>query len=1268
MAMRVIIWQVVLKTYLDERLYMLFNLFKKKERNTKSHNKKNRILLIRKKATINQDKKHEEQDNKIFDPIVFVNNPLNTEEKDVIGLNSVIASIKAAINKGAKMIGVIADYGTGKSSLIELLARKSDHTKIIKINMWDCLHAKKESEDSLVSVSNLTKSFLYQLASGCSLKLAQYINKRLSKNYGIISFSIKSKSFWIYIIPALILFVINLIINNATQNGIGTILNVLNIELVPWTTVIKYISPFFLLGSILLAFIGLRQTSIAYSHGKNQGERETEINDVFDTYNDIAAELCKRGKPNALIIIEDLDRISYKNIVIGFLRELYRFQNLLPEKYKSKMVFIISVKPEYELKLEKIDNFEDDKNTFTKLFDFVVNLKTIHVEDYENILLNIIGEDKESVGDLIDKKFDDRLPDSFFWLLQGKNLTIRNLKDRLNQAINLCINIKNKDYKNAYVNFKSCAAVTYLESTYGKEYYKLVNQETEFADVVRSSYIIRNDPNIADRKDKIKEGIKSSIFKGVNVTPLFIEDLTNMIFSGTIDDDFRMYFYSYPKGSYIKTSDEKDIFNLLLLPLENKEDEKLDEKVERILDKYENNQKNRKNIIKDCISQISLDINAEIKDTYPLIVLKNYYIFKQAIEKNYKAVLDTMEKELIWVPETTQIALETFAKIYNYDFSNKELLLIQYSERLYNKMKGIDAQIVINIRLELINILGDDIKLFNRFFISPDKPFITALELFSIKNISASLLLIDQNKININNIEYVAQKINENKLKKEDYKTSEKIYEKVISIANATIDVHSKSQAAKHLLDFLIINLTSNDMFFEYIYNKVKINELIDYINKLPIELVSMLYLNKLDELMISDGLSEQVIKKLESNNLYHTFILSMNKSSKLDQIDYSDERINDLIVEALISINEKQPKTVIAVRKAIIVTKNKDVLFNYSDLFHDNYPIITNEELNMFSDLSESFSYIDRTKVNDSNYEYFCEFFNAKSKGPDDCYSIFVNILDERLATSVMAPVIVKIVDKLDFSKIDFQNMYEEQQQDSCECIKTAMEFNNAEKCVAFMKRVNTLIESLERTVIAAGMKNEYILLINEIDHPTNYTIQWLKDNDIDFELSSNITEALFKEGEFTKYIIGETIYEEKLEFNPEIIDNKYYIEAYTKSDNAYEIMKNNEDFLYYILNKKLFVGFDARRCRPLYKLAPSIDLFEYVIKNLSETDLQEYIENTLKINNSEEAKRFVELATKGENKSKFTATEMQKSFKKILPSNSKTSFTMLMKNRVNN
>ena len=60
-----------------------------------------------------------------------------TATKDWIGFDSYLETLNNAIDDNAKFIGLISDYGTGKSTLINMLKKDQEQksNKLIKINL-----------------------------------------------------------------------------------------------------------------------------------------------------------------------------------------------------------------------------------------------------------------------------------------------------------------------------------------------------------------------------------------------------------------------------------------------------------------------------------------------------------------------------------------------------------------------------------------------------------------------------------------------------------------------------------------------------------------------------------------------------------------------------------------------------------------------------------------------------------------------------------------------------------------------------------------------------------------------------------------------------------------------------------------------------------------------------------------------------------------------------------------------------------------------------
>ena len=60
----------------------------------------------------------------------------SVSQKDIIGFDSYILALKNSIKNNSKFIGLLSDFGTGKSSLIKMLNDdKSMNSDVITINL-----------------------------------------------------------------------------------------------------------------------------------------------------------------------------------------------------------------------------------------------------------------------------------------------------------------------------------------------------------------------------------------------------------------------------------------------------------------------------------------------------------------------------------------------------------------------------------------------------------------------------------------------------------------------------------------------------------------------------------------------------------------------------------------------------------------------------------------------------------------------------------------------------------------------------------------------------------------------------------------------------------------------------------------------------------------------------------------------------------------------------------------------------------------------------
>ncbi len=892
-----------------------------------------------------------------YSPIVFVNNPVTDPSHDVIGFNSQIETIEAAINDGATMIGVIADYGTGKSSMMELLCKKyaKPHApKPIRINMWDSL-TRTDNQGKAPTVSDLTKTFLFQLSNGNDDTFSSYVNKALSKNYSNISFA-ASNTFRLTLcaVVAALLFGLYL---TASISDTGIIKS-----LPEWLSWIQYIAPYvralkpwFLISSIAVLVWGIKNLSVAFSYWKTPEKREVEINDIFETYKAIIKKITPLGNRKRLILIEDLDRINQKDVVVDFLKELYRFQESI-KKHRDRIVCIVSIRPESELVTNKPEIATHDETNkyphtaakedfslliYPKVFDTTIFLKPIHFDDYDSILMGLIKsnpEKKDALQRLIGEEINDTLPSSFRWIKNGTNLTLRDIKDRLNHAVSIMVSLKNKSHTgNSAADFKACTAVTYLESQYPSDYYRLIKNESAFAKFIKKSHKIVNDTKLPENTSDLKKCF-TDCFTDEDYCEDFQNALCSMVMEKLFNDDFRMYFYTYPKDSHIKTTEERELCNCLLFPNQCKLPDNLDECVaEAYMNGYN-----------ETIAQTMKTL-----DVFPSIILENGTLLDHATSISMTKAFALFLSKII-ESEDSQSSLSPYWERVRYIKDDRRKRFISLC---VNKIAVLsDPERIIHHRMEIITGLGKQISEFSLLFDGIDStPQITKDEIDLVSDPLIYIPLISIQKIKPEQKDYLCMAINATQLA---YYIG--IGDIAISIMKHLVSIIPAEDIGSNVLTFLQVNrLTDIELFSVVCSANIPQEQLSKYINMFDPTELSKEHFVLLDQLAFDNHIKEEIVSCMLENGLFFTPILFYTKQKLLAQMD-KFIGYREKIREACEKINALQPKLIPEFRKYCYFTAKETRL---EDLYFNSYPLITTEEYLLFSNAADAIHHIN-TKV----------------------------------------------------------------------------------------------------------------------------------------------------------------------------------------------------------------------------------------------------------------------------------------------------------------
>lgn len=1176
------------------------------------------------------------EDVEINNSTIFVNSPISDEEQDILGIKTFVDRINQAINDGANIIGVVGDYGTGKSSLIELIKKK--HENSININMWGNKKQDEKENKNETTIRSLTKSFLFQMSMGKDENFAKYISKKLSKSYGMLSIVLSDKSILKSLIAPGLIFLVYLLLNtmpgNIYENSIYLNLHnmfdftncewIKNFMIVLYTISINLKN--FILGVAIWKLVNvLFNKSILFSLWDSQGKRVPNENDLYDIYIEIANKITENlsSGEKRIIVIDDLDRANDKKDVKDFIKEIYKFNSVLKDEIKQKIVFIFEVKSEESLK-----NFEKKVETtvttsqcdssqkeepyknelYKKVFGFKVNLNTIHYNDYEAILLELLIQKQKEGKKILNLKIEDKLPEEFSYIIKGENLTIRDIKERLNRSFEIYENLTKKcDENSDTIQYKKCALVAYLESEYPIEILELKNHEQKFSEILEEAYKYKQENiTLEERKSKIALLIEKSNDKR------FPLEIAEMIANDLIDEDFRLYFYNYPKGQRIKTSDELYVRDIILEPQKNKEID--DEKIKKAI-------KKDRNIVYKYLERrmnFNLPFDKNIFDSCILygIALKNFYT----------KVLETLKEEVKWNIQNIEESGEIIRKINNYKVDSEEILK-EYASFLKEEFKQLTNEEIINVRKKIIaSTQFRYILCFKDVFISQNIPLITEEELNMINNIEGKLQLINGKIIDSKSITYIVKAINKEKLSEESFNTALNIYKEI----NDNIRLKT---IASDILEFLIKNNKKDDVLFDAVSEAfrnnrkvVEENHIASYLNNLDKNEISDNYLKDIELMQIREQLSNDILNLLKENKYYETLwinLIKQNRCSELELVNNIDEKLK--LVENIYSIIEDD---IILLRKEII---KQELYSQYKDLFFKPYPIISKEEIDILENIQKFKELIDYTNLSEVEIEYIVHKINKIEYNSKELIDV-LEMLDSNVANSIKDRDLINLFfDKLQIDSHNIMEINDEDRTKIYSILKGPLILSNYDNLIKFSRKIRYIIKEVDVLLYDFIVNNyetylfDYIELINELDIPTEQTIKnviALISNNKEFKLSSNILKVLLAKGKYKEYIIGKTIKEDKLILELDKINLEYYIEVYNNSKHAYDIMKKSEKFKKKVINNNLFDKITKEKLQDFYEYSNSIDFVRYLFNILSKDEVLEYVKNNLKCQKSESYK----------------------------------------------
>lgn len=584
-------------------------------------------------------------------------------ENDAIGYEVYVDDVIDSVKGNAKMIGLLANYGSGKSTIVNMVKEKlkNDNIKFVNVNLWKLENKRNNNlvDDSIAIHKFFLNRLMRELPEGTT---KEYLKNKIDSKYSLFNISMKNKGDLLFLLFLFGIFIFNIILKldiiGFTMSSVGTLL----------------IDLFVALGVVVV----LSHSKLYFSFSKDSSVRKINESDTCECFNEIINKIQKVHKYDSIIIcIEDIDRYDDPDFVIRLLEQIYKFYIEYDERLRVK--FLVSLKPPYMLAKDE-ENVKEltlkYKNIYEKIFDIIINLQSVSIQNYSAVLIELMSVRMSKLNEMgLFVPNDDKSLGSWSYLYYGNSVSIRDIKHRFNYFMVLYENLWNhksslNDNSNLFeISLDTCLLVAYLEDAYSSEFYALINDSSRFEMIV-SEYLFN------------KEYIEPSDNKDFN------EEFSKALENGLIKADYTMYFYKYPKKLIIKNIFNNSIENAI----------------------FTDSKKGIKDFDLYCKSASSSDIKEAIKRKFefsgiPNIIFENKKLYDIAKEDYFDDIIDFLEAKFIFSAENgIKNMYSMIPKLFSL---NDSKLLDNYIELLFEDLHNNfeDKEILIK-RVDLIKKVG----------------------------------------------------------------------------------------------------------------------------------------------------------------------------------------------------------------------------------------------------------------------------------------------------------------------------------------------------------------------------------------------------------------------------------------------------------------------------------------------------------------------------------------------------------------------------------
>ena len=1097
-------------------------------------------------------------------PILFLNSPVEDIDADIIGMEPYVEQLNAAIDAGAQVIAVTSPFGAGKTSLIELLKRRRAKTLKCGILAWLVNHMPAFINDAfrkewMIEVSmwlqlpkkvselqpiQLHKTFVYQLVSQISPRTGTYINRRLSKNYGLLGLYTKRAGYSAAAFAALVLFAGSWLLHTYEESFQQVFPNLL-----------EDTQPLKLALLILAAILGalvVMNAGILFSSKRSEEAREIEVDEVLDLYR---TEILRRHhlrRRHYIVVIEDLDRASSdQTAAIGFLRELRRYcvQKSDGGHNKNQVTFIVNIMPEAGL-YKNAGQEAAQGSRYAKLFDFVLDLQTINVDNYDSILLGLLQEKQEELEALGFSTQESLLEiPGIQWIIREPKLGIREIKERLNKAFLLYQSLRTK-FGEKGISFEHCAVVAYLTTAFEEDYNK--TNDRDFEKLIQ--LYLKN------------EAAEDSAYASIlgDVSSDYISTVRELVATKRIDNNYRTYFYNYPKSSHLYSSDELQVLNAILY---KEGSQYLDETAQKVV---------------QAGSDVTADAFKKLQQLglpLPDVVLETDALYTEALRLCFPLVVKQMNN-FSYSDSDIEKTIPRILRMLHFD-QNRQIYDAHYAASFCDVWDSLvdSTKAFLQLREQLCVHFPEEILWYKMLFFSPH-PLITAGEMDSLQ-LSTILPLIDleHKNFSIDTVEAVLARF-----QSED--APEALGSAVESLLRSALDYINEADMSPALMDYMSFTETLPADFDTIIFGQLQGDDLSaaqkdalfsQYQNlicllaeKQDLTNQTLTYIAKLNRYK---GYTVKVAAQLNAHGFYLTCTLI---TLYLDEpIDFERPEIKECLQKNLDWLLERMDMF-LRLRGAVIQTAPSPAA--YAFLFGETCPVMSQAELEEMArshgDCDELvMSLVPPSLVTEETALQLAAFFSRKNQ-KTHTFSILLYIakLESGPAKTCF--------DALDFKNIRYRYISATRKKAVKEAFHEILALDTDEGKLHFMEKTGFLESGWETKILSSlqengDMQKRYVNLIKHIDKFTSATGRTYCQLGISYATSPQFLQRLFEENLYSKYVASKVLSDGRRFVPEEGERGKILWHTYLSifKDSGWEwlrkIMTENQDFLRRIMRE---------------------------------------------------------------------------------------------------